>query len=259
MSSQVLYEVRGDVAVITIDRPGAINAINRDVLDGLSSALDTAGTDPEVRGAVITGSGEKAFSAGADIELLSQAGPDGVRALAMRAVAVFRKAASIGKPTVAAINGYALGGGLELAEACMFRVAVEGALMGHPEVKIGAVAAWGGTSRLPRLVGLGRAAELLLTGRSVTAEEALQMGLVHRVVPRDSLMEEAVALLKEVSSHSPMAERYTWEAMQRGMDVTLEEALGLGAEYFGLAAETEDFQEGTDAFLKKRRAEFRGR
>lgn len=259
MGYPVLYESGDGTAVITINRPEAMNAINRDVLDGLSEAFDRAGADPEVSGLVITGSGEKAFSAGADIAMLGQAGPEGVRELARRAVAVFGKASSLGKPTLAAINGYALGGGLELAESCMFRVAVEGAQMGHPEVRIGAVAGWGGTSRLPRLVGLGCAAEMLLTGMSVSADDALRIGLVHRVVQRGSLMKEAVALLNEAASRSPMAVSYTWEAMLRGMDLPLEDALRLGTENFGLAAGTDDFREGTDAFINKRRPEFRGR
>ena len=253
------FEVRDGIALITLDRPDALNAFDMGMLDGLSSALDRAGRSSKVKGIIITGAGEKAFSAGADISVFHKASPAEIKALARRAVTVFGKASTIGTPTVAAINGYALGGGLELAESCMLRVAVGGALLGHPEVRIGAVAAWGGTTRLPRIVGMGRAAELLLTGKTVTAEEALRMGLVNRVTTAESLMEEAEALLREVMECSPLAVTYTWEAMRRGMDVTLEQALETGVDFFGLAAGTDDFREGTGAFLKKRRPSYKGR
>ena len=257
--SPVSYEVKKGIARITIDRPDAMNAINMSVLDGLSAALDRAGTSADVKGVIITGAGTKAFSAGADISAFHKASPGEIRSLARRAVAVFGKASIIGTPTVAAINGYALGGGLELAEACMLRVAVKGALLGHPEVRVGAVAAWGGTTRLPRLVGMGKAAELLLTGNTVTADEALSMGLVNRVANPDSLMDEAEALLREITERAPLAVQYTWEAMRRGMDVTLEQALETGIDFFGLAAGTEDFREGTGAFLEKRPPDFKGK
>ncbi|MCK4910879.1 MAG: enoyl-CoA hydratase/isomerase family protein [Thermodesulfovibrionales bacterium] len=258
-SGPVSFEIKDGIAIITLNRPDAMNAINMSVLDGLSAALDSAGTNAKVRGIIITGAGEKAFSAGADISVFHKASPEEIKALSRRAVAVFGKASSIGTPTVAAINGYALGGGLELAESCMLRVAVEGARLGHPEVRIGAVAAWGGTTRLPRLVGLGRAAEMLLTGGTVTAEEALRMGLVNRVATGGKLMEESEALLREVMECSPLAVSYTWEAMRRGMDVTLEQALETGVDFFGLAAGTDDFREGTGAFLKKRKPSYKGR
>ena len=252
------FKVRDGIALITLDRPDAMNAFDWGMLDGLSSALDRAGRSEKVRGIIITGAGEKAFSAGADISVFQKASPEEIRALSRRAVTVFGKASSIGTPTLAAINGYALGGGLELAESCMLRVAVEGALLGHPEVRIGAVAAWGGTTRLPRLVGMGRAAEMLLTGKTVTAGEAFRMGLVNRVTTAESLMEEAEALLREVMECSPLAVSYTWEAMRRGMDVTLEQALETGVDFFGLAAGTDDFREGTGAFLAKRKPYYKG-
>ena len=259
MPEPVLYEERESTALITLNRPEAMNAINMEVLDGLSTALGKAGRSKTVKSVIITGAGSRAFSAGADIALLNQASPEEVRALAHRAVSVFKKASSLGKPTLAAMNGFALGGGLELAEACNFRMAVEDAVLGHPEVKIGAVAAWGGTARLPRLVGLGRAAELLLTGRTISAAEALDIGLVHRVVQKDRLMQEAETLLEEVVSQAPLAVSYTWEAMRRGMDATIDEALEIGVDFFGLAAGTEDFRKGTSAFLEKKSPKFEGR
>jgi enoyl-CoA hydratase len=255
----VKYVVLDGVALITLNRPDSLNCINKSVLDGLSAAFDKAGKSADVKGVIVTGAGEKAFCAGADISVFNKASPDEIRALARRAVAVFGKASTIGKPSVAAINGYALGGGLELAESCMLRVAVDGAMLGHPEVKIGAVAAWGGTSRLPRLVGIGRAAELLLTGKTISAKEAYAMGLVNKVCTPSDLLADARALLKEVTSQSPLAVQYTWEAMRTAMDVSLEQALESGIDFFGLAAGTEDFREGTGAFLEKRSPNFKGK
>ncbi len=255
----VRFEVSDGIALITLNRPDALNAIDMNMLDGLSAALDRAGRSAEVGGIIITGAGKKAFSAGADISVFHKASPEEIKALARKALTVFGKASTIGTPTVAAINGYALGGGLELAESCMLRVAVEGALFGHPEVRIGAVAAWGGTTRLPRIVGMGRAAELLLTGATVTAGEALQMGLINRVAKAETLLEEAEVLLRKVMACSPLAVSYTWEAMRRGMDVTLEQALETGVDFFGLAAGTDDFREGTGAFLDKRKPDYKGK
>src|SRR5439155_12635183 len=175
----VQYQEKNGIGWITLNRPEALNALSEDVLQRLASILDKAKTDDGVRAVMITGAGENAFSAGADIKFLNQATPLEVREFARLAIAVNHKIETLGKVVVAAINGYALGGGLELAEACMLRVAARHAKLGHPEVRIGAIAGFGGTTRLPRLIGKGRATELLLTGRLVTAEEALQIGLVH--------------------------------------------------------------------------------
>jgi enoyl-CoA hydratase len=216
-------------------------------------------TDDGVKAVMITGAGEKAFSAGADIKFLNQATPLEVREFAKLAVAVNHKIETLGKVVVAAINGYALGGGLELAEACMLRVAVRDARLGHPEVRIGAIAGFGGTTRLPRLIGKGRAAELLLTGRLVTAEEALRTGLVNRVVEPENLFSETENLVLEILSQAPVAVRMTWEAIHRGLNLTLEESTLLGADYFGLVASTGDFREGTKSFLKKTHPSFGGR
>lgn len=253
MSGQepVLYREEKGIARIIFNRPDVLNAMNDALLQQLSALLDKVKGDKAVRAVIIAGAGEKAFSAGADIGFLSQASPLEVRALARLAVSVNHKIETLGKVVVAAINGFALGGGLELAEACMLRVAVRRARLGHPEVRIGAIAGFGGTTRLPRLIGKGRAAELLLTGRLVTAEDALQIGLVHRVVEPENLLPEAESLVQEILAQSEPAVRLTWEAMHRGLNLTLEESALLGADYFGLVASTDDFRARTRAFLEK--------
>ena len=255
----VLYHGEKGIARIILNRPEALNAMNKDVLQQLASLLDKARGDDAVKAVIITGTGEKAFSAGADIKFLNQASPLEVRELAHMAVSVNNKIETLGKVVVAALNGYALGGGLELAEACMLRVAVRHARLGHPEVRIGAIAGFGGTTRLPRLIGKGRATELLLTGRLVTADEALQIGLVHRVVEPANLLSETESLVREILSQSAIAVRMTWEAIHRGLNLTLEESTLLGADYFGLVASTEDFRAGTKSFLEKTSPSFRGR
>ncbi len=255
----ILFDVKKGVGRITLNRPDALNALNRDMLEQLGSVLDNIRVEDAIRAVIITGAGEKAFSAGADIQYLSQASPLEVRELAKIAVEVTRRIETMGKVVVAAINGYALGGGLEIAEACMLRIAVPKARLGHPEVRVGAVSGWGGTTRLPRLIGKGRAAELLLTGRYIGSEEALVMGLVNKVVESNKLLEETDTLVREVLANSPLAVKLTWESLHKGLNMTLEESTFLGADYFGLIAATEDFKEGTKAFLEKRSPEFRGK
>jgi enoyl-CoA hydratase len=254
----VVYSEENGIGRIIFNRPEALNAMNKDVLQRLAAILDKIKDDESVKAVIVTGTGD-AFSAGADIKLLNQSTPLEVRELARLAVSVNHRIETLGKVVVAAINGYALGGGLELAEACTLRVAVRGAMLGHPEVRIGAVAGFGGTTRLPRLIGKGRAAELLLTGRLVTAEEALRIGLVHKVVEPENLLSETETLVREILSQSPVAVRMTWEAIHHGMNLTLEESALLGADYFGLVAATEDFREGTKAFLEKGSPVFKGR
>ena len=227
-------------------------------LEELRHHLDALKSDDTVRAIIITGSGNRAFSAGADIGFFGRASAREVRDRANLAVDTYKRIENLGKVVVAAINGYALGGGLELAEACTFRIAAYGARLGHPEVRIGAVAGWGGTTRLPRLVGKGRAAELLLTGRMVTADEALQMGLLNRVAAPEKLLPEADALLDEILAQAPLAVKMTWEALHRGLDLSIDESARFGADYFGLIASTGDFREGTTAFLAKRLPKFTG-
>jgi enoyl-CoA hydratase len=255
----ILYSEENGLAWISFNRPDALNALSKDVLQQLASRLDQAKSENAVKAVIITGTGEKAFSAGADIRFLNQASPLEVREFARLAVAVNHQIETLGKLVVAAMNGYALGGGLELAEACMLRVAVRPARLGHPEVRIGAIAGFGGTTRLPRLIGKGRAAELLLAGRLVTADEALQMGLVNKVVEPEGLRAETERLVLEILAQAPLAVRLTWEAIHRGLNLTLEESALLGADYFGLVAATDDFRTGTRAFLEKTSPAFRGR
>ena len=255
----VRYQVKKGIGWITLNRPEALNALNKNVLEQLASILDKVRADDAVRAVIITGAGEKAFSGGADIKLLSQATPLAVREFARLAVTVNNKIETLGKVVVAAINGYALGGGLELAEACMLRVAVRHARLGHPEVRIGAIAGFGGTTRFPRLVGKGRAAEFLLTGNLMSAEEAQRMGLVNRVVETEKLLQETETLVHEILSQAPVSVSMTWEAIHRGLNLTLEESTLLGADYFGLVASTEDFREGTKSFLEKTTPSFGGK
>ena len=255
----VLYEEKGGIARITLNRPEFHNALNREMLQSLSSLFNSIKTNPEVKGVIITGAGENAFSAGADIRFLNQASSLEVRELALLAVSVYHQIEVSGKIVIAALNGYALGGGLELAEACTLRVSARHALFGHPEVKIGAIAGWGGVARLPRIVGRGHATEILLTGRLVPAEEALRIGLVNRVVEGETLLTESEGLLREILSQAPLSTKFTWEAIQRGLNLTLEEATLLGADYFGIIASSEDFREGTKAFLEKAKPAFKGR
>jgi enoyl-CoA hydratase len=251
-SSPILFETNArGIALVTFNRPAVHNAMDPGLLERLSAVLADIASDDGVRAVILTGAGDAVFSAGADIRYLNQASPLAVRELALQAVRVTSQLENLGKPSVAALNGHTFGGGLEIAEACMLRVAVEGAQLGHPEVRIGAVAGFGGTTRLARLVGKGRAAEMLLTGRAIDADEALRIGLVNAVVPRATLLAEVTALLDTVLAQYPTAVRLTWEALHRGLNLSLEESAVLGADYFGLVATTSEFRQGTRRFLDK--------
>lgn len=258
-SDPVLYQETNGVVLITLNRPEALNALSIAVLERLSALLDKVKTSDSAKAVIFTGAGKTAFSAGADIKYLSQATPLGVREFSRLAVRVNHQIETLGKVVVAALNGYALGGGLELAESCMIRIAVRNAKLGHPEVKIGAVAGFGGTTRLPRLVGRGRAAELLLRGRVMSADEALQIGLIQSVVEPENLLAEATAIVNDVLAQSPIAVKLTWEALHRGLNMTLEESTALGTDFFGLAASSEDFRIGTQAFIEKKKPAFAGK
>ncbi|HNQ99815.1 MAG TPA: enoyl-CoA hydratase-related protein [Trueperaceae bacterium] len=248
------YEVDGEVAIITVDRQEALNALNQDVLFELGLVFELAAADSAVRALVITGAG-RAFVAGADIAALRDLGDAFAgRETSLGGQEVTNTLASLPFPTVAAINGFALGGGLELALAADLRVAATGARLGLPEVGLGLIPGFGGTQRLPRLIGVGRALDLILTGRHVQAEEALQLGLVNRVA--DDALAAAVALARQAARNAPIALGLAKEAVVRGVDVTLQQGLEIEADLFGMVATTADMREGTGAFLEKRAPEW---
>jgi enoyl-CoA hydratase len=257
--STIQFETKDGVAFLTINRPEKLNALNDAVIQELSEAVTEIETDNEIRGVLITGAGPKAFVAGADIAELATQGPLSGKARSLAGQDVFRRLERCGKPVVAAVNGFALGGGCELAMACHIRVASEKAKFGQPEVKLGIGPGYGGTVRLPRLVGKGRALELLLTGEMIDAAEAHRIGLVNRVVSHADLMAEAEQLLRSILKNGPVAVRLCLEAVDAGLDLTVDESSLLEANHFGLIASTEDMREGMSAFLEKRAAVFQGR
>jgi enoyl-CoA hydratase len=259
MASTLLFELTDGIARITVNRPDKLNALNAIVFAELEDAVTRVETDSAVHGVIVTGAGSKAFVAGADIKELAVQSPIEGKVRSATGQAVFRRLEQCGKPVVAAVNGFALGGGCELAMACHLRVASEQAKFGQPEVKLGIGPGYGGTVRLPRLVGKGRALELLLTGRTIDAEEALRIGLVNRVVPADRLFAETEALLRSILENGPLAIRACLEAVDAGSDMGTDEALLLEANQFGLLSATADMKEGTKAFLEKRTAAFKGK
>jgi enoyl-CoA hydratase len=255
----LLFQVTEGVAFVTINRPDKLNALNDQVIAELGDAARRIATDDTIRGAILTGAGPKAFVAGADIGDLAKQGPFDGKARALNGQAVLRQLETCGKPVIAAVNGFALGGGCELAMACHLRVASETAKFGQPEVKLGIAPGYGGTQRLPRLVGKGRALQLILTGEMIDAQEAHRIGLVNKVVPPDQLLAEAEKLLRGILSMGPLAVRLALEAVDQGLEMTLDEGLLLEANHFGLLAATADMKEGLTAFLEKRQAKFTGR
>ncbi len=248
----------GAVATLTINRPKVLNALNAQTLDELRRALAALQADDGVRALIITGAGDKSFIAGADINELTVQTPTGGREHALSGQRVFDLIEQLGKPVIAAINGYALGGGCELAMACTLRLAADTARIGQPEINLGIIPGYGGTQRLPRLVGRGRALELLLTGDPISAAEALRIGLVNRVVPAEALLREAAALAAALAAKAPIAVRYIIDAVNRGADMPLADGQVLEATLFGLVSTTDDMREGTRAFLEKRKPEFKG-
>ena len=252
-------ETRDGVAVVTVNRPDKLNALNDRTMEELDAAFAALATDDAVRGVILTGAGEKAFVAGADIAELATQSPVQGKERSIRGQKVLDRIENLGKPVIAAVNGFALGGGCELAMACHVRVASENARLGTPEVKLGLMCGYAGSQRLPRLVGKGRAFELLLTGEMVDAAEALRIGLVNRVVPREKLMAEAEGLLRKMTANGPVSLRFTMEAVNSGIELPLAEAQYLEATLFGLICTTDDMKEGTKAFLEKRPAKFTGK
>jgi len=255
----VLYEKKGPIAYVTINRPNVLNALNAKTISELRSAFEDARDDSGVRGVVFTGAGDKSFAAGADIGEMANDTPLTAEQKTRSGQALTDLIENLGKPVIAAVNGFALGGGCELSMASTIRIAAETARFGQPEVKIGIMPGYGGTQRLPRLVGKGRALQLILSGEIVSAQEAYRIGLVNEVVPSTSLLARAEAILNQFISNAPVGVKYSIEAVNKGLDTSLAEGLLLEASLFAICAGTEDKKEGTSAFLAKRAPKFQGR
>jgi enoyl-CoA hydratase len=258
-SDSLLLERDGPVATVTFNRPHVRNALNAETLGALGEAMRELQADDRVRVVILTGAGDKAFVAGADINELALQTPTSARAFALAGQHVFDIVEGLGKPVIAAINGYALGGGCELAMACTIRLAADTAAIGQPEINLGIIPGYAGSQRLARLVGKGKAMELLLTGVSVSAAEAQRIGLVNRVVGVSELMNEARTLADQLARNAPIAMRYILDAVNRGLEMPFAQAAEYEATLFGLVAATDDMREGTRAFLDKRKPDFKGR
>ena len=257
--STLLFHLAEDgIATVTVNRPDKLNALNATVISELAAVAGRIAEDPQVRGVVLTGAGPKAFVAGADISELADITIATGADVAAKGQAAFRAIEQLTKPVVAAVNGFALGGGCELAMACHIRLASPNAKFGQPEVKLGLIPGYGGTVRLPRLVGRGRALELLLSANVIDAEEAMRIGLVNRVVPADQLLEVATALVRTILAQGPLAVALCLETVDRVLDTTIDDGLAIEAMMFGRACASEDKDEGTRAFLEKRPPVFRG-
>ena len=255
----ILFDKYDGIAKITFNRPKVLNALNRKTIEELRGALLDAGDDASVRVLILTGAGEKAFVAGADIGELSQQTPVNGKEFSLFGQSVFHLLETMGKPSICAINGFALGGGCELALSCSIRIASKNARLGQPEVKLGILPGYGGSQRLTRLCGKGVAHELCLTGEMIAADEALRIGLVNHIYEAAELVPAAEAMAKKIIANGPLAVKFTMEAIERGSQMPLEEGLFLEATLFGVACATEDMREGTKAFLEKRPAAFQGR
>ncbi len=256
----ILFEASEDgIAVLTVNRPQKLNALNREMLGEIDDVLARMESDEALKALIVTGAGEKAFVAGADIQELAAATATEAHFVSLRGQRIFRRLEMLPKPTIAAVNGFALGGGMELAMSCSLRVASPNAKLGQPEVRLGVIAGYGGTQRLPRLVGRGRALEMLLTGEPVDATEAYRMGLVNRLAPQEELLSTCRQILGKMLANGPLALRLTMDAVDVGLNSGLEEGLRHEAAAFAVSAATSDKQEGTRAFLEKRAAVFTGK
>jgi len=255
----LLYEKHNAIGYVTIHRPEKLNALSRTVMEELFDCFQDLQKDDEVRVVILTGAGEKAFAAGADINELAAQTPVEGKETSLRGQKVLDLIENLGKPVIAAINGYALGGGCELAMACTLRVAAENARLGQPEVKLGLIPGYAGTQRLPRLVGRCQALELILTGEPVTAQEAHRVGLVNQVVPLPELLATAEKLAQKILANAPLAVKFALEAVNHGLEMPAAEGQFLEATLFGLCCTTADMKEGTRAYLEKRPARFVGK
>ncbi len=255
----ILVETKSSIAYVTVNRPKVLNALNMATMDELRAAFHNIKNDAGVRVVIFTGAGEKAFIAGADIGELAQNTGPAAKEYTLRGQSVVNLIENLGKPVIACINGFALGGGCEIAMACTMRLASETAKLGQPEVKLGIIPGYGGTQRLPRLVGKGIAMQLLLTGEMITAQEAHRIGLVNEVIAPAELIPRAEAIAQKIIANAPLAVQYTMEAVHKGMEMPLAEGLYVEAALFGVASVTDDTKEGTAAFLEKRPAQFKGK
>ncbi|WP_080745030.1 enoyl-CoA hydratase-related protein [Cupriavidus necator] len=257
--TNVLYEKKGPIAYVTMNRPKVLNALSQHAWEDLRTAFEQARDDAAVLGVILTGAGDKAFIAGQDISELQHVTPVVAEKLSRRGQAVLDLIENLDKPVIAAVNGFALGGGCETAMACTIRVSAEHARFGQPEVKLGIPPGAGGTQRLPRLVGKGRALQMILTGEVISAQEAWRIGLVNEVVPAGELIARCEEILRQILANAPVAVRFALEAVNKGMETSLSTGLLLEASVFAVCAGTEDIREGTAAFLEKRAAHFHGR
>jgi enoyl-CoA hydratase len=255
----LLYEKRDRIGFVTFNRPKVLNALNRKTMEELNDILTAARDDQDVRALILTGAGEKSFVAGADISELAVQTPVSGKETALFGQGVLHRLETLGKPSIAAINGFALGGGCEVALACSIRLASKNAKLGQPEVKLGIMPGYGGSQRLPRLCGKGVAHELCLTGEIISAEEALRIGLVNHVFEPAELLPAAEALARKIIANAPLAVKFAMEAIERGVEMPQEEGQFLEATLFGVCAATQDMREGTRAFLEKRAAQFQGK
>jgi len=257
--ANVLYEKKDAIAYVTVNRPKVLNALNTPTWKDLRTAFEDARDDAAVRGVILTGAGNKAFIAGADISELAHVAAFEAEQSSRFGQEVLDLVENLGKPVIAAVNGFALGGGCETAMACTIRIAVDSAKFGQPEVALGLVLGGGGTQRLPRLVGKGRALQLILSGEMIGAQEAYRIGLVNEIVPAAELIGRAEDILKRITTNAPIAVKLSLEAVNKGLEASQTQGLLLEASYFGLCASTEDKKEGTTAFLEKRAPQFHGR
>jgi enoyl-CoA hydratase len=255
----VLYEKKGPIAHVTLNRPKVLNALNAKTISELKSVFEDIRDDSEVRAVVFTGAGDKAFAAGADISEMANDTSVTAEQKTRVGQALTELIESLGKPVIAAVNGFALGGGCELSMACTLRIASETAKFGQPEVKIGIMPGYGGTQRLPRLIGKGRALQLILSGELISAQEAYRIGLVNEVVPAAGLIARAEAILNQIISNAPLGVKYSIDAVNKGLEGNIAEGLLIEASLFAICAGSEDKKEGTSAFLAKRAPQFHGR